>query len=146
VSGITTGPDGNVWFTGGTTYRISRLTPDGVLTEFPLSTLTGVLAGITTGPDDSLWFSEVDANAIGAFGPIPPAPTATPTPSPCTGDCNQDKTVTVAEVLVLVNIALGNVSATVCPGATATGGDTVDVADILTAVNNALQGCPGSAG
>jgi streptogramin lyase len=33
---ITTGPDGNLWFTEAAGNRIGRITPAGVITEFPL--------------------------------------------------------------------------------------------------------------
>jgi hypothetical protein len=45
--------------------------------------------------------------------------------------------------LTLVNIALGNADATACPNGIPNGAQ-VDVALILTAVNNALNGCGGS--
>jgi hypothetical protein len=41
-----------------------------------------------------------------------------------------------------VNIALGNADATACPNGIPSGAQ-VDVALILTAVNNALRGCGG---
>jgi hypothetical protein len=70
-----------------------------------------------------------------------PTRTAPPTftPVPCAGDCNDDGTVTVDEILTMVNIALGNADATACPNGIPSGAQ-VDVALILTAVNNALNG------
>ncbi len=60
---ITAGPDGNVWFTEFAELScIGRITPTGVVTEFPASLgdwLPGVslpLADITAGPDGNLWF------------------------------------------------------------------------------------------
>lgn len=67
-------------------------------------------------------------------------PTATPIPAspPCFGDCNSDGRVTVQEVLMVVNVALGNAPDSGCiPGDD--GQITVD--QILAAVNNALNGC-----
>jgi virginiamycin B lyase len=64
--GMTTGPDGNVWFTlyGG---GIGRVTPDGVITEFPIH--GGEPQAITAGPDGQLYFVEFlppnDQDAIG---------------------------------------------------------------------------------
>jgi hypothetical protein len=56
----------------------------------------------------------------------------------CIGDCTDDGMVTIDEVIVLVNIALGEQPLSVC----ATGhGATVTVVDLVTAVNNALSGC-----
>jgi predicted outer membrane repeat protein len=65
-------------------------------------------------------------------------PTSTPTPSLCTGDCNDNGTVTVDEILTMVNIALGNGGS--CPNGIPSG-EEMNVAMILTAVNNALNGC-----
>jgi virginiamycin B lyase len=63
-AGIATGPDGNLWFvTVGN--NIGRLTPTGVLTEFPVPTPGSGALGITTGPDGALWFTENLANQIG---------------------------------------------------------------------------------
>jgi len=73
-----------------------------------------------------------------------PTQTAPPTstPRPCVGDCNGDGTVTVDEILTMVNIALGNVSVTACEAGDANGDEQITVDEILTAVNNALNGCP----
>ena len=72
--GITTGPDGNLWFTEFTANRIGRITPDGVVTEFA----TGITAGsnpqeITAGPDGNVWFTEFYGN----LGRITPGGTIT---------------------------------------------------------------------
>jgi virginiamycin B lyase len=60
--GITKGPDGALWFAGGNI--IGRITAAGVITEFPLSILSGS-TGIATGPDGALWFTDPGANQIG---------------------------------------------------------------------------------
>jgi len=56
----------------------------------------------------------------------------------CPGDCNGDGQVSVAEVLTMVNMALGTGGA--CAEVSA--GTAVDIALILQAVNSALNGCP----
>ena len=56
--GITSGPDGNLWFTETSADRIGRLTPAGVLTEFPTRTTPSSPNGIVAGPDGNLWFVE----------------------------------------------------------------------------------------
>lgn len=58
----------------------------------------------------------------------------------CVGDCNGDGEVTVGDILLLVNIAVGAAGPAAC--AAGTGGAPVDVALIVRAVNNALAGCP----
>ncbi len=74
-------------------------------------------------------------------------PTATPTetPKPCAGDCNGDRVVTVDELLLLANVALGTLPSTACvPGAPTAAQD--DLAAIVQAINNAVHGCmPGDA-
>src|SRR5437588_6931221 len=66
--GITTGPDGNLWFTAGT--DIGRITTGGSATAFPLPTRCGHKFGcepfgITAGPDGNLWVTEFQGNKIG---------------------------------------------------------------------------------
>ena len=56
--GITPGPDGNLWFTEFWTNRIGRMTPAGVLTEFPIPSPDTAPRGIVAGPDGNLWFVE----------------------------------------------------------------------------------------
>jgi cysteine-rich repeat protein len=65
-----------------------------------------------------------------------------PARAQCIGDCSDDGSVTVDEILTMVNIALGNLDASTClPGdANHDAGITVD--EVLAAVNNALAGCP----
>jgi hypothetical protein len=60
----------------------------------------------------------------------------------CDGDCNNDGQVTIDELLTLVDIALGNARPSACPNGVPSGAE-VDIALILQAVNNALNGCGG---
>src|SRR5262249_6074163 len=54
ATGITAGPDGNVWFTDPVARAVGRITPAGKVMEFPTP---GISAGaITAGPDGNLWF------------------------------------------------------------------------------------------
>ncbi len=80
---ITAGPDGNLWFQelGLGVNQIGRITPAGVITEFPIP--AGVTAGsITAGPDGNVWFTEPDANQIAR---ITPAGVITEFPLPTPG-------------------------------------------------------------
>jgi hypothetical protein len=47
----------------------------------------------------------------------------------------------VDEILTMVNIALGNTPVTMCEAGDANHDDQITVDEILTAVNNALNGC-----
>ena len=62
---ITTGPDGNLWFTETNGNNIGRITTAGVVTEFPIPTVGSDPVGITVGPDGNLWFTEAVAGNIG---------------------------------------------------------------------------------
>ena len=69
--GITTGPDGNIWFTEADANRIGRISPTGDVFEFPpLSDCPGRASHpqpweITTGPDGNLWFTDITCSQIG---------------------------------------------------------------------------------
>jgi hypothetical protein len=58
----------------------------------------------------------------------------------CVGDCDANGTVTIADLITGVNIALGNRSADACP-AFQNGAGHVDIAQLIKGVNNALRGC-----
>src|SRR5262249_40227424 len=69
---ITTGPDGNLWFTEPGSSRIGRITPSGAFTELLLPIANGVPYGITAGPDGNVWFPEFGGNKIGRLAPSGP--------------------------------------------------------------------------
>ena len=51
-TGITLGPDGNIWFTEQQANKIGRITPSGTITEFSAGiTASAGLRGITAGAD-----------------------------------------------------------------------------------------------
>ena len=69
--GITTGPDGALWFTNwtynGTNYMqgsIGRISTTGVVSDFTDPSIVEP-TGITTGPDGALWFTNYGTNSIG---------------------------------------------------------------------------------
>ena len=89
--GITTGPDGHIWFTQhANPGDISRVNSDGTVTEFIGGDTPGFTANtqpdqITTGPDGHIWFTET-------CGPYSPG-----APHGCAGAVarlNSDGTVT----------------------------------------------------
>jgi uncharacterized repeat protein (TIGR01451 family) len=67
--GLTTGPDGNLWFTELVSNQIGRITPTGIVTEFPIPSAISSPGEITTGPDGNLWFTEQNGNKIGRITP-----------------------------------------------------------------------------
>jgi streptogramin lyase len=81
VTAITTGPDGDVWFTeSDNRSKLDQVDPSGAITR---TSVTGLPKGITTGPDGALWFS--DGDQIGRL--IPGGrPTYFPLPTDVTAD------------------------------------------------------------
>jgi streptogramin lyase len=83
--GITTGPDGNLWFTTFDGNQIGRVTTDGSFTMFTAPTSQSEPYGITSGPDGNLWFTEYNGNQIGRITPSGvitefPLPSSFPSP------------------------------------------------------------------
>lgn len=60
----------------------------------------------------------------------------------CVGDCSGDHEVSVNEIVIAVNIALGATGLAACPAADADADGAVVIDEILQAVVAALQGCP----
>lgn len=79
--GITTGPDGNIWFTEVYGSRIGRLNPStGTITEFdvPVTIVNGIGLydtpwGIVAGPDGNLWYTGRGDTSITKIGRINPS-------------------------------------------------------------------------
>ena len=63
-TGITTGSDGNLWFTTRVPSAIGRITPSGTITMFGLP-LPSLPYAITGGSDGNLWFTLQGTNRIG---------------------------------------------------------------------------------
>lgn len=65
---LTTGPDGNVWFTydgpGAKPPGIARMTPTGTVAQFPLDRQSSPTS-IVSGPEGALWFSDAGTGNIG---------------------------------------------------------------------------------
>jgi virginiamycin B lyase len=59
------GPDGNVWFTEQSANAIGRITPQGVITEYPTPTQFSGPIDLTVGPDGAIWFTEGFKGRIG---------------------------------------------------------------------------------
>lgn len=62
---IAAGADGNLWFTERATNHVARMTPAGVLTEFPVPTPGSQPLGICAAADGNLWFTESAAGKVG---------------------------------------------------------------------------------
>jgi len=98
------------------------------------------------------WDGSTDSNLAAVAVQVNDAtPTPTPTPTrtitaklgtePCVGDCNNDSTVTIDELVLGVDITLGRQPLTACAGFDVSGDKTVTVDELARAVNSALSGC-----
>jgi streptogramin lyase len=67
--GITSGPDGNLWFTESISNKIGRITIAGVYSEFSVPSANSFPFLIIAGPDGNLWFTEMLSNKIGRITP-----------------------------------------------------------------------------
>ena len=65
---------------------------------------------------------------------------AAPASAVCVGDCNGDGMVAINELITMINIALGNATVGSCPALCTD--NTLDISCLISAVNNALEGCP----
>lgn len=62
---------------------------------------------------------------------------------PCVGDCNEDGFVRINELILAVNISLGNQQLTACPSIDANGNGVAQINELIRAVNISLAGmCP----
>ncbi len=72
-------------------------------------------------------------------------PTVTPTPTatriPCSGDCDADGQVAIAELVRIVRIGLGMQSVALCEAADRNDDRVVSISEVIAAVNRALDGC-----
>lgn len=72
---ITSGPDGNLWFTENNADKIGKISPNGAIVEFSLHSPNPDIInpsspdGITAGSDGNLWFTESGGNKIGKITP-----------------------------------------------------------------------------
>jgi streptogramin lyase len=81
---IVEGPDGNMWFTESGGYgggnsccapngtrvgQIAKITPSGIITEYPLPDPSGDPEWITSGSDGNLWVVELSNNSVDRVTP-----------------------------------------------------------------------------
>jgi streptogramin lyase len=66
---ITSGPDGNLWFTDEGTNSVGKITTTGTVTEFALGTAGAGPHWIAAGPDGNLWATEEQANGVARILP-----------------------------------------------------------------------------
>jgi virginiamycin B lyase len=64
-AGITTGPDGALWFAESGAAALGRVQTDGTLGAFPIGGGLNQPLAVTRGPDGALWFTDTLASTIG---------------------------------------------------------------------------------
>ncbi len=111
---ITSGPDGNLWFTEFNADQIGRITDTGTVTEFPIPTAGAEPLDIVSGPDGNLWFTEFGANQIGRITPAGvvtefPIPTADSGPAGITAGPDGNLWFTEANANQIGRITTGGV-------------------------------------
>jgi streptogramin lyase len=78
---ITTGSDGNLWFTEAIGNKIGVMNPTTHATEeFPIPTPYAYPEGITAGSDGNIWFTEGNVNKLARLDPTSHAITEFPMP------------------------------------------------------------------
>ena len=109
-------------------------TPTGTPTMTPTATATPTVTASPTVTPTGTPTATPTNTPIGG--------TLTPTAAPCLGDCNQDRSVTVDEVVEGIDIALDNRPLVDCPSfdCDSVGRATIDC--LAAAVDFALNGCP----
>ena len=70
TTGITKGPNGNLFFTETAADKIGEITTAGVVTEFAIPTPNALPTDITTGPDGNLYFTEAGFTNDLGFGAL----------------------------------------------------------------------------
>ena len=70
---------------------------------------------------------------------------AVATAQSCPGDCDGSGDVSINELIVMVNIALGSAPVSDCPAGDADGNGVISINEVIAAVNAALNGCGGVA-
>jgi streptogramin lyase len=112
--GISSGPDGDVWFAQANN-AIGRITANGEVTEFSagLTEIIGYnLNGITAGPDGNLWFTEGLGSQIGKIGAGPVSLVTKLSPKKGPEQGGTSVTITGAELTGATSVTFGSVAAT----------------------------------
>ena len=89
-SGITVGPDNNLWFCDQTTNKIGKITQSGVSTLYLASSRYKGPMGITTGPDGNLWFTGFADDSINVMNTNGEIIASYPTNNALTGSSPRD--------------------------------------------------------
>lgn len=112
------------------------------LIEYDGKTLTGPEGGAAGGGPVAGRLENAVRGALGTTATAHGAGSVVSIVPSCIGDCGGDGVVTVNELIVAVNIALGNRPVTDCAAIDRDNDGTVSVAELVSGVLSLLNGCP----
>jgi hypothetical protein len=108
------------------------------------STNTPIPATATITPSVPVATATASVPVVTATAPVATASatvTRTALVAACVGDCDHNNEVGINELIIGVNIALGNTLVIDCPSFDADADESVEINELIQAVNNALNGC-----
>lgn len=115
-------------------------TPTAPRTPTPTATVTPIPVPTRT-PTATITGAPTATRSATASPVVTTTPTIAPGPI-CVGDCDARLSVTVDELLTMVNIALGNLPLSDCRAGNRNDDHAITIDEILVAVRNAVAGCP----
>jgi hypothetical protein len=110
-------------------------------TPAPTSTPTDTPTPDAPTPTPTEIATPVEPTATTTSLPTATPPTTPEPPASCAGDCDENGTVTLNELVTLVSIALDSMPIEACGAGNPDGNRAIDLTEIVTAVNRALRGC-----
>ena len=132
---------GNVAVVNTKRRTVTATVPVGSRPEGIVVSPAGNVAYVANGGANTVSVIDTGTNMITATIAVGLSPYGIALSPPCAGDCNGDDRVTVDEILLLVESALGSDSVSACETLQFSGDDGIHVRDILSAVNNTLTVC-----
>jgi len=160
LAGIAFAPDGAFAYVANndsdTVSVIQTAVPPGITTTIPVGqapmgvavTADGAFAYVTNFQSGSVSVIDTSTNTVAATLAVGAGPNGVAIAMvtngclPCVGECDGQNGVTSDELLTGVQIALGGSVVNTCAAFDANRDHAVTVDEIITAVNNALTGCP----
>jgi hypothetical protein len=162
LTGVVTGRSVTLYATGnglmgtsGTLYTYTdRSGYDGLVSDLATTLVTAfadqAFRGVALAPEAGAGPTSTPTRPLATSTPTRPPATPTPTrrlitPTPrfgdCVGDCGGIGIVRVADLIQMLNIALGNQPFSACMPGDADGNGQIDVIDLVAGVNSVLNGC-----
>jgi len=130
-----------------TATRSPTIIPTATVSSTPTNALTATASQTPTNTPSTTSTHSATSTPSATDSTTPtPSPTSTASVPLCVGDCDNANSVTIADLVLMVNIALEQQPLSACPAADADRSGTATIEEILQAVNNALNGCPTAGG